>query len=185
MNDKANPTTSEREAPPVMKCGHAANAYRHLSQKEADALRELDGARVKFVKPDGNAIHSCVICPCSELAEAPPDLAGRRARCAYYGGSTHKNECGKCGASCSCETDSDLKLPFFEFKGPGSKHAAEKCANCTYTKPGHFGENAGRYKVREGLGKKIPTHCVNNGKEFVAAGPAEFDEFYCGCHGWD
>jgi hypothetical protein len=70
-----------REAPPMMKCGHAANA----------------------TNGDGNP--SCVICvgihPGAEtIDESPPDLTGRKSKCAY----------------CSEIQDSDPSLAFFEHR---------------------------------------------------------------------
>jgi hypothetical protein len=96
---------------PMMKCGHAANA----------------------TDSEGNPV--CAICyginpqlsrAATEVAEKPPDLEGRRARCAYYGSSFQlygrfSCSCRTCEKRyeetgkkvCLCERDSDPDLPFF------------------------------------------------------------------------
>lgn len=61
---------------PFMKCGHTANS------------------KTSSGRP------YCVICNCDTVAEAKPDLTGRKAKCGW---------CGK-------ETTSDFNLPFFEYK---------------------------------------------------------------------
>jgi len=105
---------------PMMKCGHTANAWR--------------------INKDGTKEHSCVICACTEQAEAPK-LTGRKAKCTYYGQPvgmknetyfpklmTQRNGRNCCGSI----VESDMTLPFF------SSHPDK-----------------------------------------------EYDEFYCGCFGWD
>jgi len=67
--------------------------------------------------------------------------------------------------TCGSEVDSSVDLAFFKYKGPGSRHAEEMCGNCAYHKDGHV---------------LVRTNC-----EFVPRGPAEYDEYYCGCHGWN
>ena len=49
---------------------------------------------------------ACVVVP-------QPELSGRRARCAYYGKPTRRNECEQCRDNCTHETDSSTELPFF------------------------------------------------------------------------
>ena len=66
---------------PMMKCGHAANAK----------------------KPDGSPV--CVICigikpEAEQVADEPPKLDGRTAKCAY----------------CKSTVPSDTRLAFFEHK---------------------------------------------------------------------
>jgi hypothetical protein len=90
----------------MMRCGHAANGIR-------------DG--------DPNK-PCCVICDPPEAYEvAPtPDLAGRKARCAYYGTMFKQgpaigaNECAICKKRtdhvCHCERPSNTNLPFFEYQ---------------------------------------------------------------------
>lgn len=88
--------------PPMMKCGHAANAH----------------------NKDGDPV--CVIClggPGHEVDDAAPDLSERKARCTYYGKrsadgryrSTNESNYGDRtpGATCKCEEPSSNKLPFF------------------------------------------------------------------------
>jgi len=52
---------------PMMACGHRANAH---------GSKVVDGVRVEFP-------HACVICDCFTIADSPPDLTGRKARCSY------------------------------------------------------------------------------------------------------
>ena len=114
-----------------------------------------------------NAIQSetgepvCVICwGLTELAkivdENPPALIGRTAKCG-------------CGAT----EPSSTTLAFFDYKGPGSKSATDRCGVCPYTLVAH-GE------VNELTGRPgITDHA------FVPHGPYEFDAYYCGHSGWD
>ena len=70
-------------APPLMKCGHAANGL--------------------HVLPDGTKEPSCVICAgipsvgdgYKTVDESPPSLEGRMSRCSYY----------KPGFKCACGKD--------------------------------------------------------------------------------
>lgn len=124
---------------PMMKCGCAAMA----------TTSRFGG---KTYDPP---IPSCVVHDCIEIADAPPDLTGRTAHCAY----------GK-----HAPRPSSLDLPFFEFLGSGSREATDLC-KCGYTKSAH--ERDRKYRV--------PTSC----KGFEPRGPNEFDRYYCGCRGWD
>lgn len=85
---------------PLMKCGHTANAK--------------DG--------EGNPV--CAICAVlvpgwNEVDENPPSLAGRLARCTYYGSHNPNHGHGpiyggcECKGYCHCETASAPELPFF------------------------------------------------------------------------
>lgn len=56
--------------PPMMKCGHAANA---VSTRAGST----------------ESVPSCVICSCFDQAETAPDLTGRTARCSYYAKRCH------------------------------------------------------------------------------------------------
>jgi hypothetical protein len=78
----------------LMKCGHSDNAKRVLN--------------------NGEQIPACVICGCTEVAETPIDLTGRKARCTYY------------GSKCHSEIDSRLNLAFFNHK-PDSKYDEYYC----------------------------------------------------------
>ncbi len=73
-------------------------------------------------------------------------------------------------AKCSCghtvPSDPSGKLAFFQFKGEGSKEASNTCKNCKYYKVAHDNN-------------RVPC------KSFEPHGAFEFDEFYCGCHGWE
>ena len=87
-------------------------------------------------------------------------LAGRMARC-------------QCGA----ERPSDLSLPFFEYRGPGSHEASVACKHCSYHLEAHLRDER----------RVDPSTVVERGKcpGFEARGPFEHDRFYCGCRGWD
>lgn len=92
--------------------------------------------------------------------ETLPLIVGRKARCTYQ-----------------CENsimDSDTILPFFEYRGEGSKYATEICKNCNF----HF--IAHERKKVDGL-HVHPKICDN----FVPNGAHEFDVYYNGCEGWD
>lgn len=140
---------------PMMKCGCAGQASR--------------------VNADGSRTPACIIHECYEVADAKPDLSGRKARCAYYGSQTARrgsygggNECnyGQSNAPrCTCEQPSAASLPFFEYCGPSSTEAT-KC-KCGYFESAH----------------KPNSHCKC--KQFAPKGDQGFDRFYCGCHGWD
>lgn len=144
---------------PLMKCGHVANS-------------------ISNNKP------ACVICSCFEIDEEKSIsqlLKNRKARCSYYSKNHGRNSGpihggGKCDSGiCSCEVQSSLELPFFEYTGPGSKY---EFANSHPSQGG-----TGNYLDSN---KKMEHLCENNGKKFEpCVGGLEFDEFYCGCHGWD
>ncbi len=69
----------------------------------------------------------CVICApapaAMEVNDAPPSLAGRKSQCSYL----------PAGHSIK---DSSPDLPFFEFKGEGSREATMIC-KCGYHKTAH------------------------------------------------
>lgn len=121
-------------------------------------------------------IPACLIHDCVDIATDEPDMTGRTARCAYYGGATSRrgsygggNECnyGQSNAQrCTCEQPSAKNLPFFEYLGPGSRESATKC-KCGYYESAH----------RPGTSIKC--------RKFEPCGASEFDKFYCGCQGWD
>jgi hypothetical protein len=153
----------------LMKCGHSANSL----AKPANYV--------------GEPIPACVICGCFDIAEVEPNLVGRRARCTYYGHPVGRR--GSCDFPketrsdvCKCEGDSNSDhLPFFRYKGEGSEYATSMCT-CGYYRSAHkpvpFFDTGKRFppRLRE---------CIL-GRGFTPVGPAEFDEFYCGCAcGWD
>jgi hypothetical protein len=89
---------------PMMKCGCAAQAL----------CNRKDG--IDYDPP----IPSCVVHDCIEQVESP-NLAGRKARCTYYGKRTGRmNECnyGESHESiCHCEQPSSLEqLAFFTYE---------------------------------------------------------------------
>jgi len=152
----------------MMKCGHAAQG----------------------IDDKGNPV--CVICypdpRATQEDESPPDLTGRTARCSYYGQKFHYGrygcECSVCRNNsdwiCRCERPSSDKLAFFVYKGAGSPKLI--CKNCHFI---HEGECPTNYKGNRGEpGKEIPGHEKWAGK-FYEPDVKEFDEFYCGCRGWD
>ena len=75
------------------------------------------------------------------------------------------------GARCGCGKiyKSAHNLPFFKFRGEGSEASAKHCKSCGYYKEAHT----------ENVRHPVTDH------EFEARGAFEFDEFYCGHHGWD
>lgn len=86
------------------------------------------------------------------LPPLAPDLAGRLAVC-----------------SCCTETrPSSFALPYFVYRGPGSREARELCV-CGYYRSAH----------------QPPADVIAKGwcaaGEFRPQGPSPFDLFYCGC----
>lgn len=79
-------------------------------------------------------------------------------------------------ARCGCgeERPSSPDLAFFEFQGPGSHHAEERCKHCFYSLTAH-------------LLSPVPAHLVGqiDTHEFEPRGDVGYDRFYCGCRGWD
>ena len=119
-------------------------------------------------------IPSCFTHSCIEIAEVAPDLTGRRARCTYFGkGGFRSYECnyakttGCTRKQCNCEMRSSAALPFFEFRGPGSRYARTHCKRCRYFENAHTA-------IRN------PT-CGH----FESVGGDGPDSFFCGCAGWD
>lgn len=114
----------------------------------------------------------CAICfgiceGSTTIDENPPSLKNRKARCAY----------------CDLEKESSLTLPFFEYRGPGSKYETQ-CKNCGFFANIHPSQGGTGCYLNSS--KKIETLCENNGKVFnPRIGGYEHDSFYCGCRGWD
>lgn len=108
---------------PMMECGHAANSLLTRGDTQVPA---------------------CVICHgtnpgATVIAEAPPDLSARRARCTYYGrvpsGRSHESNHGcKRGEPCRCEEpssdgvnlDGPPRLAFFQHQ-PDEDHDSFYC----------------------------------------------------------
>ena len=86
-----------------------------------------------------------------------PKLVGRQARC----------------SSCKTLVPSSPDLAFFEFRGEGSRSAAEICGTC------HFGHVAHNDKAAN---RRVNHKVCDN---FKPIGAWEYDLFYCGCRGWD
>ncbi len=133
---------------PMMKCGCAAQG---VLKAKGD---------VKFDPP----IPACVVHDCYEVADAPLNLTGRLADCAYL----PKGHATK---------PSSLDLAFFEFRGEGSRDATEIC-KCGLAKKPHD-ENGGKIPARKYA--MVPKGCAG----FTPKGSQERDRYYCGCHGWD
>lgn len=131
----------------------------------ANAVQVIDGERYPV----------CAICvgldPMAQVEIKPPDLTGRFAKCAYNNPNnpdavkTHMNE----------PIPSSMNLAFFEFKGEGSLAAVRKCKNCWFMDVGH--EITDWHKEHDSTCQ----HCDH----FEPHGAYEFDEYYCGCRGWD
>jgi hypothetical protein len=100
----------------------------------------------------------CTICFPSADSITPiaaPNLEGRFAKC-----------------SCDKTVPSTIDLPFFEFRGEGSKDARESCKKCGYFEIAHVAP--------------LPRHLAQNVcAKFQPRGASEYDLFYCGCRGWD
>lgn len=75
--------------PPMMACGHSANAE----------LTAVGGVTLD------TPVACCAICGCTDLAPAAPDLTGRTARCSYR---TRRD-----GRPCTSEQPSSTRLAFF------------------------------------------------------------------------
>ncbi len=77
------------------------------------------------------------------------------------------------GARCSCGRiyKSAHNLPFFQFRGEGSEHGTHTCKHCGYYKVAHEKEPRPRNAL----------WC----EDFAPKGSHEYDEYYCGCRGWD
>lgn len=83
-------------------------------------------------------------------------LEGRQAKCPY----------------CKTPAPSSNDLPFFEYRGEGSRDAMIGCKNCGYYAVAHT--------------SPLPRHLAGHvcGK-FEPQGGMQFDSYYCGCKGWD
>lgn len=69
---------------------------------------------------------------------------------------------------------SEPGLPFFQFRGEGSRDATQLCGVCGYHLIAHTPEIMAKPHM-----KRIEPH------EFAEHGPWEYDLYYCGCRGWD
>jgi hypothetical protein len=116
----------------------------------------------------------------AQTAVSGPDLTGRTARCTYYGkrkalGSYSSSSCdaGRDAPICNCTRPSSTDLAFFKFCGGGTP-AAFICRHCRYSLVAHADG-----RCPQG-GSRRP-----RSTRYEPQGAQEFDEFYCGCHGWD
>ena len=86
----------------LMKCGHRANATIPAWVPTGDTTDR------NTPEMEQGSLPCCAICAprpeAYEIDENPPDLRNRKARC----------DCGK-------EVSSPFHLPFFEYRGPGSR----------------------------------------------------------------
>ena len=102
----------------------------------------------------------CVICIGSDpgaviVARNLPDLSNRQAKC-----------------MCDKIVPSELGLAFFEYLGPDSPRSHEQC-KCGYYEVAHKGQNTGSW-VKNPIDHPFEEH-----------GPYEYDNYFCGCAGWD
>jgi hypothetical protein len=121
----------------------------------ANARRYVDQDREQW-------LHACAICNCTDIDPEQPHLDDRKARC-YCGEQSERN------------SSDHQKLAFFEYRGKGSPWAVSHC-RCGYAKNAHRDELT-----------HVMQHCAKkNGQPgFIERGPHEFDNYYCGCRGWD
>jgi hypothetical protein len=115
---------------------------------------------------------TCVICigidSGASIVASQPDLTGRMMRC----------YCTKPPIS------SNRNEAFFEYRGPGSRHATDMCKNCRYAYSGHLLASEGgvaSHKDHTNCVAGRRDHCFN----FEPRGAHEFDSYYCGCGGGD
>lgn len=113
---------------------------------------------------DHDGSPACAICAginrgWDEVDDENVLLTGREARC-----------------SCGHVRPSNVNLPFFEYRGDGSKMATDSCKNCGYSEVAHTQEPT-----------RTQQNVVLNGKcpGFEPRGAWEYDSYYCGCRGWD
>jgi len=116
------------------------------------------GCTASAVRPPDNT-PSCPIHDCTEQVERP-DLTDRVATC---------SNCGKMALSA-------FGLPFFEYRGPGSREATEMC-RCGSLANAH---------TPEALAKAEASGYPRTCKEFRPNPKGRLtDSYYCGCCGWD
>ncbi len=89
---------------------------------------------------------------------------GREARCSY----------------CQTVVPSRESLPFFQFRGEGSREATETCRVCRCYEIAHHPRTDGPEAYRG----KIPS-VIGTPHPFEPHGAYEFDGYYCGCRGWE
>ena len=116
-----------------------------------------------------------------EATTSTPNLMGRTARCSYHGGrkalgSYSSSSCknGRDAPICTCEEPSSTDLAFFKFCGEGTFTAA-LCKHCGMAPVAHKPDAPCPQGSRR---RPLATR-------YEAQGDKGYDEFYCGCHGWD
>lgn len=149
----------------------------HSESKEVEELMTMMGCG-HAANATSNGKPACVICygidPLSDIVVAAPDLSNRMAKCSYR----HVNVPKGRGYSAPVmePIPSSPTLAFFEYKGEGSRSALDMCAKCSKAKAPHVPiMEAGTRWERPG----ITDHT------FEPHGAYEYDEYYCGCFGWD
>lgn len=86
-----------------------------------------------------------------------------------------ENRIAKCGiVSCEKTEPSSRELAFFEYQGAGS-YAERKCVNCGTYDVTHMEINPSTERPGHKFGV-----C-----EFTPKGDTGYDQFYCGCRGWN
>lgn len=117
--------------------------------------------------------------PMMECGCAANARNGDKPVCAIHGSTvvTDKPSLEGRTASCYCHKTqaSDWGLAFFQYRGPGSPDARDKCAVCGFHEVAHRPINPHTGRERN----------PRQAHDFVPHGPYEHDSFYCGCGGWD
>jgi len=106
---------------------------------------------------DGDGKPVCTVC---FYRTKKYDLTGRQAQCTY----------------CKKPADSSPALAFFEFHGEGSPRSLTQCKNCN----GHWVRHQ---KVNPSTGRA--GDLFGKCDTFEHHGAFDFDNYYCGCRGWD
>jgi hypothetical protein len=134
-------------------------------------ILETDNSIVE-VQERNDGCYGLIVHHRREDRDKRPDLSGRMAKCSYSHANPSVRQ--RVGAS---PVPSSFDLAFFEYCGPGSREATEKCV-CGYLKIAH--DNNGGKCPNRPLSRQRPPS-----RTFTPQGPREFDRFYCGCFGWD
>lgn len=118
-----------------------------MSEVRSERPMMTCGCAANATDGDGHpacAIHGTI------TAAPPPTLTGRTALC----------------PDCDKKVPSDMRLPFFQFRGEGSSAAVDQC-KCGYYEIAH---QEGRTRA---------------GHPFEPHGAWDYDLYYCGCRGWN
>lgn len=98
------------------------------------------------------------------------EMSERTARCSYF------STCGQ-----ERPSSNRANLAFFQDKGPGSRVALESCSVCRYHKQAHTPETMNRPHMVAAMMKMR----VSVEHEFMPRGEFPYDEYFCGCRGWE